>query len=155
MSRKSALAVLVAGCVAVPCLALAAPESDCAQLWKSADSNGDGVLMGPEANRYFAYYRLHARTVPADGKITQNEFMRSCQDDVFVAKAPGADTSIKGVDGVTEEQIKDHIMAAGMTSVSSVVKDGNGVWRASAMKDGKAVRVFIDEKGNVVSDNNR
>ena len=42
-------------------------------------------------------------------------------------------------------------MAAGFTSVSSLVKDGDGMWRGSAMKDGKSVKVVIDFKGNVVT----
>jgi len=36
-------------------------------------------------------------------------------------------------------------------SVSDLKKDGDGIWRASAMQDGKAVQVAIDYKGNVVS----
>ena len=43
-------------------------------------------------------------------------------------------------------------MAAGLTSVASLVKDGDGIWRGSAMKDGKAVKVAVDFKGNVVTE---
>ena len=51
MSKKSALAVLVACCAAMPGVASAASEADCAAQWKSADGNSDGVLSGPEADR--------------------------------------------------------------------------------------------------------
>src|SRR5512139_1285913 len=57
MSKKSAFAVLAACCVAMPGIALAASDADCAAQWKSADGNSDGVLVGPEADRYLAYYR--------------------------------------------------------------------------------------------------
>ena len=78
MSRKSALAVLVACWAAWPASAWAASETDCAAQWKSADGNNDGVLVGPEADRYLAYYRVRAHVTPVDGRITQQEFMKSC-----------------------------------------------------------------------------
>jgi putative membrane protein len=151
MSRKSALAVLLACCAAWPASAWAASETDCAAQWKSADGNNDGILVGPEADRYLAYYRVRAHVTPVDGRITQQEFMKSCQSGVFMAKAPEAGAPIKGANSFTEGQAKDRIVAAGFTSVSSLAKDGDGVWRGSAMKDGKSIKVAVDFKGNVVS----
>jgi uncharacterized protein with FMN-binding domain len=151
MSRKSALAVLVACWAAWPASAWAASETDCAAQWKSADGNNDGVLVGPEADRYLAYYRVRAHVTPVDGRITQQEFMKSCQSDIFMAKAPEPGAPLKGANSFTEGQAKDRVIAAGFTSVSSLAKDGDGVWRGSAMKDGKSVKVAVDFKGNVVS----
>jgi hypothetical protein len=151
MSRKSALAVLVACWAAWPASAWAASETDCAAQWKSADGNNDGVLVGPEADRYLAYYRVRAHVTPVDGRITQQEFMKSCQSDIFMAKAPEPGAPLKGANSFTEGQAKDRVIAAGFTSVSSLAKDGDGIWRGSAMKDGKSVKVAVDFKGNVVS----
>jgi uncharacterized protein with FMN-binding domain len=155
MSRKSALAVLVACSVTCsvtwPASAWAASETDCAAQWKSADGNNDGVLEGPEADRYLAYYRVRAHVTPVDGRITRQEFMKSCQSDIFMAKAPEPGAPVKGANSFTEGQAKDRIVAAGFTSVSSLAKDGEGVWRGSAMKDGKSVKVAVDFRGNVVS----
>jgi hypothetical protein len=151
MSRKSALAVLVACWAAWPASAWAASETDCAAQWKSADGNNDGVLVGPEADRYLAYYRVRAHVTPVDGRITQQEFMKSCQSDIFMAKAPEPGAPLKGANSFTEGQAKDRIVAAGFTSVSSLAKDGDGVWRGNAMKDGKRAKVAVDFKGNVVS----
>jgi hypothetical protein len=151
MSRKSALAVLVACWAAWPSSAGAASEADCAAQWKSADGNNDGVLVGPEADRYLAYYRVRAHVTPVDGRITQQEFMKSCQSDIFMAKAPEPGAPLKGANSFTEGQAKDRVVAAGFTSVSSLAKDGDGIWRGSAMKDGKSVKVTVDFKGNVVS----
>lgn len=150
MSRKSALAVLVACCAALPATVWAASEADCAAQWKSADGNTDGVLIGPEADRYLAYYRVRAQVTPVDGRITQQEFMKSCESDVFMAKAPEAGAPLKGANSFTEQQAKDRIVAAGLTSVSSLAKDGDGIWRGNAMKDGKNAKVAVDFKGNVV-----
>ncbi len=150
MNKKSALAVLAACCVAMPGAAFAASEADCAAQWKSADGNNDGVLVGPEADRYLAYYRVRAQVTPADGRITQDAFMQACKSDVFMAKAPEPGAPVKGANSFTEAQAKDRAMAAGFISVSSLVKDGDGIWRGSAMKDGKAAKVAVDFKGNVV-----
>jgi len=150
MIGKSAFALLVACGLALPGVAVAMSESDCAAQWKSADGNGDGVLVGPEADRYLAYYRVRAKVTPVDGRIAQDEFMRACENDVFMAKAPEPGAPLKGANSFTETQAKDRALAAGFTSVSSLVKDGDGVWRGSAMKDGKAVKVAVDYKGNVV-----
>jgi hypothetical protein len=151
MKKESALAVLAACCIAMPGAAFAASESDCAAQWKSADGNGDGVLVGPEAERYLAYYRIRAQVTPTDGRIDQKTFMQACQNDVFMAKSPEAGAPIKGANSFTEAQAKDRAMAAGLTSVSSLVKDGDGIWRGTAMKDGKSTAIAVDFKGNVVS----
>jgi len=151
MSRKTALAVLVACAAIFPATAWAASDDDCAAQWKSADGNSDGVLAGPEADRYLAYYRVRAHVTPVDGRITQQDFMKACQNDIFMAKAPEPGAPLKGANSFTEAQAKDRIVAAGFTSVSSLAKDGDGVWRGNAMKDGKAAKVAVDFKGNVVS----
>ena len=153
MRNITALAMLGACFVMAPASSWASSEVDCSAQWKSADANGDGVLMGLEADRYLASYRVRAQETPADGRISKDEFMKACESDVFMAKAPEPGAPIKGANSFTEAQAKDRAMAAGFTSVSSLVKDGDGVWRGSAMKDGKAAKVAIDFKGNVtVSD---
>jgi hypothetical protein len=151
MRRISALAVLVAACAVLPATAGAMSETDCAAQWKSADGNSDGVLAGPEADRYLAYYRVRAHVTPVDGRISRQDFMKACQSDIFMAKASEPGAPFKGANSFTEGQAKDRIVAAGFTGVSSLTKDGDGVWRGDAMKDGKAAKVAVDFKGNVVS----
>ena len=151
MNKFSAFAVLVVCCAAMPATGWATSPDDCARQWKSADGNNDGVLAGPEADRYLAYYRVRAHVTPVDGRITQQDFMKACQSDIFMAKAPEPGAPLKGANSFTEGQAKDRIVAAGLTSVSSLAKDGDGVWRGNAMKDGKAVKIAVDFKGNVVS----
>jgi len=150
MGRKSALAMLLVFCFALPASARAASESDCAAQWKSADGNGDGMLAGPEADRYLAYYRVRAHSTPVDGRITEKDFMSACQSDVFMAKAPEPGAPIKGANSFTEGQARDRIVAAGFTQVSALAKDDDGIWRGNAMKDGKNAKVAVDFKGNVV-----
>ena len=56
-----------------------------------------------------------------------------------------------GANSFTEAQAKDRIEAAGFVNVSALAKDQDGIWRASAMKSGTAVKVALDFKGNVVA----
>jgi hypothetical protein len=154
MMKQSAFAMLVACCIALPgTLARAASDDDCARQWKSADRNGDGVLEGREADRYLAYYRLRAQTPPADERIGKSDFMQACREDLFIATAPRNDAPLKGADGLSEGDAKDRALVAGYSAISSLVKDGDGTWRGSAMKDGKSTKIAIDDKGNVIAFN--
>jgi hypothetical protein len=42
-------------------------------------------------------------------------------------------------------------MKAGYSGVSKLAKDGAGVWRGSAMKNGAKVNVGLDYKGNITN----
>src|SRR5262249_8393571 len=58
---------------------------------------------------------------------------------------------LPGANSFTEAQAKSRIEAQGFVSVSSLKKDDQGIWRGTAMKDGKTVNVALDYKGNVVA----
>jgi hypothetical protein len=142
------IVALMATCLAIP--AYAASETDCEAMWKKADVNNDGTLTDAEALRYAAAMRVHEYKASADGKITQANFIDACKADVFVPKKIDAGAPLKGANSFTEGQAKDRALAYGYSSMASLVKDGDGIWRGSAMRDGKAVHVAIDYKGNVV-----
>ena len=56
-----------------------------------------------------------------------------------------------GANSFTETQAKSRIEASGYANVSALKKDEKGVWRATAMKDGKSVQVSLDTEGKVVA----
>ncbi len=62
---------------------------------------------------------------------------------------PGA--PVKGANSFTEGQAKSRIEARGYTQVKGLQKDDSGVWRGTAMKDGKSTTVSVDFQGNVVA----
>jgi hypothetical protein len=62
---------------------------------------------------------------------------------------PGA--PVAGANSFTEGQAKARIEDKGFTGVSGLKKDDEGVWRGTAMKDGKSVAVSVDFQGNVVA----
>ncbi len=56
-----------------------------------------------------------------------------------------------GANSFTQGEARAHIEHAGFTNVSALVKDGNGVWRGSARRGGRTVKVGLDFKGNVTT----
>lgn len=152
MTRKFAFALLAAaGGFAVPGIATAASEAECAAQWTQADTNHDGVIAGTEADRYLAYIRIRAQvTPPADGRITQDSFMQACQGDTFIAKAAEPGAPLKGENSFTQTQARDRVIAAGLTQVTTLAKDPDGIWRGTAKRGDVGVKVAVDFKGNVV-----
>ena len=151
MARFSAWTVIfVAGGLALPATLQAASESDCQAEWRAADRNGDGFLEGVEAGRYLAYLRLGRDPLPEDGRLTRASFLAACRADRLGVGSAEASAPALAAAGLTAEQARDRAQAAGYSSVSSLVRDGDGVWRASAMKDGKATRIVVGHDGRVV-----
>ena len=56
---------------------------------------------------------------------------------------------VAGANSFTQGQAKSKIEEAGYTNVSSLKKDGNGVWRGKASKGGASTDVSLDFQGNV------
>lgn len=57
---------------------------------------------------------------------------------------------VQGRNSFTEGEAKSRIEKAGFSNISNLKKDDSGVWRGTAMKDGKSVDVGLDYQGNVV-----
>lgn len=58
---------------------------------------------------------------------------------------------VAGTNSFTEAQAKDRMEKAGYSGVSGLKLDDTGVWRASATKDGKSIKVSLDYQGNIVA----
>jgi len=65
------------------------------------------------------------------------------------ANNPGA--PVAGANSFTRSQARSRIEHAGYSQVSHLVKDKDGVWRGTALKDGATVNVALDYQGNVVA----
>ena len=55
----------------------------------------------------------------------------------------------KGANSFTEAQAKARVASAGFTDVTDLKKDGDGIWRGTAMRAGKQQQVGFDYKGNI------
>ena len=55
----------------------------------------------------------------------------------------------RGANSFTEGQAKSRLEGAGLTNVTDLQKDDQGIWRGKAMHDGKSVAVGFDYKGTI------
>jgi hypothetical protein len=141
---------LVAILVSLALPANAMTEAECDAIWRKADANGDGMLTDAEASRYLAAMRVHERSLPPGNQLTPAAFKEACMANYFQDAKVDPGAPLKGANSFTEGQAKDRIVAAGFTEVSGLAKDGDGIWRGTATRDGQSMKVAVDYKGNVV-----
>jgi hypothetical protein len=60
-----------------------------------------------------------------------------------------SDMPVKGANSFTMSEAQSRITGKGYMHVSGLKKDGDGVWRGMATKDGQRVHVSVDFQGNV------
>ncbi|MDB5397170.1 MAG: hypothetical protein JWM91_4676 [Rhodospirillales bacterium] len=60
-----------------------------------------------------------------------------------------ASAPVAGRNSFTEGEAKSRIESRGYSQVSGLQKDDQGVWRGTAMKDGRRASVALDYQGNV------
>jgi putative membrane protein len=58
----------------------------------------------------------------------------------------------KGSNSFTEGQAKSRLEDAGLTNVTDLKKDDDGIWRGKASRSGKTVTVGLDYKGNIAAE---
>ncbi len=143
--------LVAASCLIFSGPALAMTEAECTSLWKIADANSDGKLSGTEGDRYLALMRIANQTTGADGTMTETVFQESCKTDFFKIADADVGAPLAGANSFTESQAKDRVVAHGISMPASLVMDDKGIWRGTAMQDGKSVTVAVDYKGNVVA----
>lgn len=56
---------------------------------------------------------------------------------------------VAGENSFTEDQAKERIEAKGYAAVTGLTKGEDGIWSASATKDGKPTTVKLDFQGNI------
>ena len=88
-------------CVLLGGSAQAMSSDDCLSMWKTADTNADGILNGAEADRFSAALRTAGKTVDDKGTMTEAAFMDNCKTDVFVMASAEAGAPLKGANSFT------------------------------------------------------
>jgi len=85
----------------------------------------------------------------ATAAFAQSETPTSSQTTPAVNTEHNPGAPVAGKNSFTEEQAKSRIEDAGYTDVAGLKLDDQGVWRATAKKDGKDAKVSLDFQGNV------
>ena len=57
----------------------------------------------------------------------------------------------RGANSFTEGQVRSRVEQAGLKDVSDLKKDDQGIWRGRAVRDGRAVQIGLDFKGNLAA----
>lgn len=146
--KRIALIACIGVMLASTSVAFAETDAECASAWVIADANKDGIVTEQESGRTFAALRI-ANKPASDGKLTRAAFLVHCKADLLVSVRMEAGGPLAGANSFIERQATDRAVAAGLTNVSTLTKDSNGVWRGTASAGGKSVNVAIDYKGNV------
>jgi hypothetical protein len=69
----------------------------------------------------------------------------------ITAGSPGGSSLHTGANSFTETQARDRLRQHGYGQVSALTKDQDGIWRGSAVRYGRQVRVGLDYKGNILT----
>ena len=125
-------------------------EAQCEAEWKKVDADNTGTLSEAEGARYYAALRVADKTVEA-GKLSRTDFLNHCKVGLFDVRQIDPGAPLKGANSFTEGQARDRAVSHGLSSVSALKKDDDGIWRGTAKRDGKDVSVAVDYKGNIVA----
>ncbi|WP_411034003.1 PepSY domain-containing protein [Shinella sp. BYT-45] len=70
---------------------------------------------------------------------------------VATPDSKNATAPVEGANSFTEDQARERIVEAGYADVTGLKLDDKGVWRGTAMKDGKSFNVALDYQGNITA----
>lgn len=85
----------------------------------------------------------------ATGAFAQSETPTTSQTTPAVNTEHNPGAPVAGKNSFTEAQAKSRIEDAGYADVTGLKLDDQGVWRATAKKDGADASVSLDFQGNV------
>lgn len=68
---------------------------------------------------------------------------------VVTQDANNAAAPVAGANSFTEGQVTDRLKEKGITEVTGLAKDADGIWRGKGMQNGKSVTVALDYQGNI------
>jgi hypothetical protein len=103
------------------------------------------VIPAALALGLFATGAAFAQSAPAKSDSTAPAAVATSENP-RTAAAP-----VAGANSYTENQARARLEEKGFGNVNDLKKDDKGIWRATAMKDGKSTPVSLDYQGNVVS----
>ncbi len=92
---------------------------------------------------------LASLIITASAAFAQSETPTTSQTTPAVNTEQNPAAPVAGKNSFTEDQAKSRFEDAGYKDVTGLKLDDQGVWRATASKDGKPGNVALDFQGNV------
>lgn len=155
--------------------AAAQAPRDCVSLWKAADADSNGVLTRSEDSRgYFDAFKV-SRLGPVEREvITRDEFVHYCEgrsatrkttkDQQESAKGPaglgregpgdlGKGDMTPGLIPFPKSEARSRLQAVGYRGLGELTLDEKGIWRTTAMFQGRQVDVAVDVQGEILAGN--
>lgn len=140
---KTASLVLTATLLAGSALAQGTPPSPATPGNNAPGATSNAPMPGVSNN---------TGVTPSTGLIDRNGGTAAAAGDrnqAVTTTAANAPQPARGSNSFTLNEARRRIQSHGFQSVSRLHKDGNGVWRGTAAKEGAQTAVWLDYKGNV------
>ncbi|MDG4882712.1 DUF4142 domain-containing protein [Mesorhizobium sp. WSM4884] len=118
-------------------------HADAVNLFQSYARDGDNASLKAFAAGILPTLKTH------QDMIEKIAAANAAMPAVKSASTPKPPAPVPGANSFTESQAKNRIQDAGYTDISSLAKDGQGIWRGQAKKGGKTISVALDYQGNV------
>ena len=117
----------------------------------SAQATPGNTAPGATSNAPMPGVSPNTGVTPGTGVVDRNTGAAAASGDRNQAVATtGANAAqpARGSNSFTEGEARGRLERSGFQGVGSLAKDGGGVWRGTATKDGRTVQVWLDYKGN-------
>lgn len=115
-------------------------HDEAVDLFTDYSTNGDNAQLKAFAAKMLPILKSHQK----HADTLQTAAMKMTPTD---QKAP----LVEGRNSFTEKQARDRLSEAGYQSIQGLAKIDKGIWRGQATKEGKAVSVGLDFKGNIAA----
>ncbi len=129
-----------------PATAGADPAAPAASAPDGTPDNAPGIAVGRATDRTLGTNTTG--TNPGGGSAGQNAAGGDSNQAIATTGA-NAPQPAKGANSFSDGEARRRIESSGYATVADLKKDGDGIWRGSAMKDGAKVGVWLDYKGNI------
>jgi hypothetical protein len=133
---------------------LAEPEDICRARWVTADVDANGAL-DPKIDK-----PEYVQALAVNAPISRDDFLKLCQSGALASlplpSNPAENRDLGKGDitpgpALSKDVALKKLKASGFGDVADLTLDDTGVWRGTAVANGKTVPVAVDPQGDIVA----
>ncbi len=116
-----------------------------------AQATPGNTAPGATSNAPMPGVSTNTGVTPGTGVVDRNTGAAAASGDrnqAVTTTGANAAEPARGANSFSEGEARRRLESTGFGGVGSLTKDDGGVWRGTATKDGQAVQVWLDYKGN-------